>query len=61
MITPRDIQLLRERVAAATELAKQARDHRVERIRRGYGSQLVTELRQLDAQLEAAYHEMFKE
>ena len=60
-MTPRDIQLLREQIAMAIELAKQTRDHRTKRIRRGYGSQLVKELKEIDAKLLAGYHDTFNE
>lgn len=60
-MTPRDIQLLREQIAVAIDLAKQTRDHRTWRIRRGYGAQLVRELKDIDAALLLGYHDTFNE
>lgn len=60
-MNPRAIQELREQIAAAVELARQTRDHRQKRIRRGYANQLVTHLQTIDERLVVAYHQAFEE
>ena len=60
-MSPREIQDLRNRLAAIAEVAKQARDNRDEKIRKGYANQIITELRTLDTDLNSAYHRAFEE
>lgn len=60
-MSPREIQELRMKLASVVDLAKQARDNRVRRIRRGYANQVITELRDVDAELSSAYQRAFEE
>lgn len=60
-MSPREIQKLRERLSHLVDITKQARDSRIKRIRRGYANQAINELRDIDTELDTAYHRAFEE
>lgn len=60
-MSPREIQKLRERLSHLVDIAKQARDSRIKRIRRGYANQVINELRDVDQELVSAYQRAFEE